>query len=64
MDEIHEFGDDTQDLDPGDCGNLACGPAGVAKRTCAGLKQDCIAQAMWESYLMALQSGRYYDILE
>jgi len=62
-DEIHEFDDNTQDLNPGDYGGLAQGPAGVAERTRAGLKRDLIAQAMWESYQTTLQSGRY-DTLE
>jgi hypothetical protein len=68
-DEIHEFGqeidDDTLDFNPdvGGNGDLAHGPAGAAEKTRAALKRDQIAQAMWDSYQTALQSGRY-DIWE
>ncbi len=62
-DEIYEFGDDAQDLNPEYYGNLAHGPAGVVERARAKLKRDQIAQAMWESYQIVLESGRY-DILE
>jgi hypothetical protein len=62
-DEIHEFGDDAQDLNPGYYGDLTPGPAGTGEKTRARLKRDQIAQAMWESYQIALESGRY-DVLE
>lgn len=62
-DEILDFGDDVQDLNPGDYGDLAQGPTGVAEKTRATLRRDQIAQAMWESYQAVLDSGRY-DILE
>ena len=63
VDEIHEFDDDVQDLTPEleNHGDLAHGPAGVAEKTWAGLKQDQIAQVMWESYQTALRSGRYEE---
>lgn len=58
-DEIYEFDDDAQDLDTENYSDLAQGPAGAAEKTRAGLKRDQIADAMWESYQTALQSGRY-----
>lgn len=47
------------DLDTENYSDLAQGPAGAAEKTRAGLKRDQIADAMWESYQTALQSGRY-----
>ena len=51
-DEIHEFGDDIEDGEPGDrnYGELAQGPAGCAEKTRAQAKRDQITQAMWDSY--------------
>jgi hypothetical protein len=59
VDEILEFGDDAQDLNPGYYGDLAPGPAGRAEKTRAKLTRDQIAQAMWESYQIALENGGY-----
>jgi hypothetical protein len=63
VDEILEFDDDNQDLNPGFTGDLAPGPAGTAEKARARMRRDEIAQAMWESYQIALESGRY-DVLE
>ena len=53
-DEIHEFDNEAQDLDSRNYGDLAHGPAGAAEKTRAAMKRDQIAQAIWESYQMAL----------
>jgi len=62
VDEIYEFVDDTQDLNPEYNGDLAYEPAGMVEKTRAKLKRDLIAQAIWESYQIVLESGRY-DVL-
>jgi len=63
--EIHEFDEDTQELNPADqdvevYGDLARGPAGAVEKSRAEIKRDGIAQAMWESY-QQLINNRLHD---
>ena len=51
-DEIHDFEPDLEDQNPGEFyGELTEGPAVREEKARAELRQDTIAQDMWESYV-------------
>ena len=56
--EIDDFPPDIQDQNPGEFyGELAAGPAVRAEKERSEIKQDNIAQAMWESYQDLVNNG-------